>query len=127
MPTTARLLQRGFDSILAQFPLQLQQILHGILVVGVDGYPLTSLRLRIDCIQSDRDEAIEVCRHSVQSELRIGPGAVVIEPASDSVWLMGLNRMRQAVYEELNVLLRSPAAALNCASTAHARFLTCCC
>src|ERR1019366_2499234 len=46
MAAAVRLLQRGFYSILGQFILKFQQVLDGVLVVGVDGDPLRPLSLR---------------------------------------------------------------------------------
>jgi hypothetical protein len=43
MATTFAHLQCGLNSVLTQVVLQLQQVLHGIPVVGVDGNPFAPL------------------------------------------------------------------------------------
>ena len=52
VPTALAHLQRRFHSVLSQVVLQLQQVLHGVLVVGVDGDPFTALGRGVDGIQA---------------------------------------------------------------------------
>ena len=51
---------RGLNAILPEVVLELEQVFHGVLVVGVDGNPFTTLRGRIDSIQTDRDLAFQM-------------------------------------------------------------------
>ena len=62
--------QRCGDAIQFQFTLQLAEIEERIVVVGVDGDPLTALRLRVDGVQADGEPAGQVFADGRRVELQ---------------------------------------------------------
>src|SRR5581483_12039217 len=53
MTTTARSFERRFDSVLAKFPLQLQEVFKCVTVIGINGNPFGPLRLGIQRVETD--------------------------------------------------------------------------
>src|SRR5260370_4135011 len=80
----SRLLQGSLHSVLLQFPLQLQQVIQGIFIVGVDGDPLGTLRSRIDGIDGDCDCALKV----LPNDGRCKPDRTAVFPALGPVVVM---------------------------------------
>ena len=74
MPTALAHFQCRFHSILDQVVLELQQVLHGVFVVGIDRNPFTTLGGRIDGIQPDGDFAFQMLAYGTvrQHERHIG-------------------------------------------------------
>src|SRR5207249_988410 len=53
VPTAPAFLQRSFDAVVLELPLQLEQVLEGIFIVRVNRHPLAALISGINGIQSD--------------------------------------------------------------------------
>src|SRR5581483_8276857 len=60
MSATAGLLECRLDTILLQFPLQLEQRFYGSVEIGIDRDPFRALGLWVDCVKTDGDVAIQV-------------------------------------------------------------------
>src|SRR6266700_814568 len=61
-------LQSGVDLFLPQMVLKLNQVFHGVLVVGVYDHPFASLAARVNCIETDGDRSFEVPSNDVLPE-----------------------------------------------------------
>jgi len=98
-------LQRRFHLVLCKVVLQLQQVFHRILVIGVDGNPFAALRRGVDGVKADRDFAFQVLTDGFirQHHGYVCPfhaGLEVIVPPAFRVRSQRLNRVRAAVHEE---------------------------
>ena len=110
MPTALAHLQRRLHLVLCQVVLQLEQVLHGVLVVGVDGNPFTALGRGVDGIQADRDLAFQVLADGFLGQHQ---GYVcsflawpeVVVPPCFRVRPHGLHRVGAAVHEQPLVIL----------------------
>ena len=112
-------LQRRFHLVLCKVVLQLQQVLHGVLVVGVDGNPLTALRRGVNGIQADSNLVFQVLADGVigQHEGCVAPFLAwpeVIVPPRFRVRPHGLHRVRAAVHEQPLVILDDLSVRLDC-------------
>ena len=102
--------QRRLDPVLHEVVLQLQQVLHGVLVVGVDGDPFTPLGRRVDGIQADSNFAFQVPANGFlrQHEWHVRSFLVwpeVVVPPGFRVRPHGLHRVGAAVHEQPLVIL----------------------
>jgi hypothetical protein len=60
MPAPLAHLQGRLDLVFAQVVLELHEVLHGALVISVDGDPLAPLRGRVDGVETDGDFTLDV-------------------------------------------------------------------
>ena len=60
VPATSRHLQRSRDAVQLQLALQFSEVEERVVIVGIDGDPFTTLRLRVDGIYADGDPAGQV-------------------------------------------------------------------
>jgi hypothetical protein len=110
MPAALAHFQRRFHPVLCQVVLLLEQVLHGVLVVGVNGDPFTALRRGVDGVQADRNFAFQVLANGSlgQHQWYVGSflaGPKVVVPPCFRVRPHGLHRKRAAVHEQPFVIL----------------------
>jgi hypothetical protein len=105
MSATARLFKCCLDAVPAQFPLEFQQVIKGVFVVGIDRYPLGTLRLRVQGVNADCDLAVQVLTDCVPGQPAVIPRAVLIVLA---LWvrLVRLHGIGQAIHEQAKVSCR---------------------
>jgi len=60
VPAAARLFERRLNSVLAQLPLQLEQVFECVLVIGIDSHPLGALRLWIEGVDPNRQPSSQM-------------------------------------------------------------------
>ena len=60
MPSPLAHLQRRLDLVLAEVVVELHEVLHGALVVSVDGDPLAPLGSWVDGIEADGDFTLDM-------------------------------------------------------------------
>jgi hypothetical protein len=94
-----RLFERCLNSILTQFPLQLQKILQRILIVSVNCHPLGALRIRIKRVQASGQLTVQMLANGLerQSPILLRTIVVVLPVRARFVRLQGVG---QAIYEQ---------------------------
>src|SRR5208283_4249844 len=102
--TATGLFERRLNSILTQFPLQLQKILQRIVVVGVNCHPLGALRIRIQRVQASGQVAVQMLANGLerQSPILLRTIVVVLPVRARFVRLQGVG---QAIYEQCKISL----------------------
>ena len=119
MPPAFAHFQRRLDLVLCEVVLQLQQVLHGVLVVGVDDDPFTALCGWVDGIQSHRDFAFQVPANGFlgQHEWYLRSFLVwpeVVMPTCFRMRPHGLHRVRAAIHEQPLVILNDLPGCRDC-------------
>ena len=110
MPTALAHFQRRLNLVLCQVVLQLQQVLHGVPVVGIDGDPLTALGRGVNGIQAHGDFAVQVLadgfiRQQQGYVCSLFAWSEVVVPPCFRVRPQGLHRVCAAVHEQPLVIL----------------------
>ena len=105
MGATAGLFERCLDAIAAELPLEFQQVIQRIFIIGVDSYPLRTLCLRIDGIDPDCDPSVEVLADGIACQLARVRRAIVIMFAL-RVRPVRLHGIGQAIDEQAKVPCR---------------------
>src|ERR1019366_1763225 len=80
VPAAVALLKRRLHSILFEVVAKLDEVWERILVIRVDGHPLTPLSSRVDGIEGDGDFAIDVAPEGVRRQAEALAGFLVRGP-----------------------------------------------
>src|SRR5579859_1197787 len=99
---TARLLQCRLNPILAQFPLQLKQVIQGILIVGINRHPLGALCPWVQSIDTDCELPVQVLAEGLQRQSPVVSRTVIVVFAV-SVWPVRLHGVGQAIHKQVEV------------------------
>src|SRR5580692_1450649 len=76
--TATGLFERRLDSILAQFPLQLQKIIQRILIVSIDRHPLGALRIRIKRVHASGQPTVQMLANGLERQAPILLRAIIV-------------------------------------------------
>ena len=100
----------GLNPVLAQPVLELQQVVHRILVVGIDGHPLARLVVGIDRVQANRDLSLQVATDNVFVQFQRRAGPLVVRPEviiTPRFWMRPgrLQSVRPTVHKQPPVVL----------------------
>jgi hypothetical protein len=102
--TATGLFEPRLNSVLAQFPLQLQKILQRILIVSINCHPLGALRIRIQRVQASGQLTVQMFANGLerQTQILLRTIVVVLPVRARFVRLQGVG---QAIYEQCKISL----------------------
>jgi hypothetical protein len=101
-------LQGRLDLVLAQVVLQFEEVVHGVLVIGVNGDPFASLSRWVNGVEPNRDCPFQVpadCLFGEDNRPLFPSRPEVVVPTSIGMRAHGLQRVCPPVYKQMHVVL----------------------